>query len=76
MTDVPQNISRIIRQKGLVQRAVVERAGFTANQFCDMLNGRKTLKADYIPQIASALDVPIAELFEGKESSQRQGAGC
>lgn len=76
MTDVPQNISRIIRQKGLIQRAVAERAGFTANQFCDMLNGRKTLKADYIPQIASALNVPISELFEKKESSQRREAGC
>lgn len=62
---VAENIRRIIKQKGLVQKAVASRAGFTATQFADMMHGRKTLKADYIPRIAEAIGVPVGELFEG-----------
>lgn len=61
---VAENIRRIIKQKGLVQKAVAARAGFTATQFADMMHGRKTLKADYIPRIAEAMGVPAGELFE------------
>ena len=56
-------IKNTIRTKGLIQRMVAERAGFTPNQFCDMLNGRKIIKTSYIPDIANAIGVDIAELF-------------
>ena len=47
-----------------MQKAVAARAGFSATQFADMMHGRKTLKADYIPRIAEAIDVSAGELFE------------
>lgn len=61
---VAENIQRLIKQKGLVQKAVATRAGFTATQFADMMHGRKTIKADYIPAIAEAIGVSAGELFE------------
>lgn len=61
---VAKNIQRLIKQKGLVQKAVATRAGFTATQFADMMHGRKTIKADYIPAIAEAIGVSAGELFE------------
>ena len=61
---VAENIQRLIKQKGLVQKEVATRAGFTATQFADMMHGRKTIKADYIPAIAEAIGVSAGELFE------------
>lgn len=63
---VAENIRRIIKQKGLMQKTVAERAGFTAHQFTDMLRGRKILRVEYVPAIAEALGVPIALLFSEK----------
>lgn len=57
------NINYIIRQKKLRKCAVAKTAGFSKQQFSDMLNGRKIIRAEYIPQIAYALDVTVAELF-------------
>ena len=42
------NIKRIIEEKGMKQVAIAERAGFTASEFSNMLNGRKLLRAEYI----------------------------
>lgn len=66
---VATRIKAIIKEKGLVQRVVAERSGFTAQQFTDMLNGRKVIRADYLPRIAATLGVDIRELFgaENKE---------
>lgn len=61
--DIANNVGRIIENKGLYQRFVAERAGFTQQQFCDMLNGRKVIRAEYIPRIADALGVNISDLF-------------
>jgi len=49
--------------KGLYQKAVAERAGFTEQQFSDMLNGRKVIRAEYLPAIAKVLGVNISDLF-------------
>lgn len=61
---VADNICRIIQQKGFVKKDVAARAGFSAAQLANMIHGRKTIKADYIPRIADALGVGVAELFE------------
>ena len=60
---IAANIRRIIQQKGLIQRAAAERAGFTKQRFADMLGGRKVIRAEYVPDIASALGVEISDLF-------------
>ena len=57
-------IKAIIDQKGLRQKNVAQKAHFTEQQFSDMLNGRKTIRADYLPDIASALGVSIGEIFD------------
>ncbi len=60
---IPANISCIIQNKGLVQRAVAERAGFSAQQFSDMLNGRKIIKPCDILAISNAIGVSVGDLF-------------
>lgn len=66
---IAANIRDIIRQQGLIQRAVAERAGFTEQQFCDMLNGRKVIRAEYMPGIARGLGVEVADLFAAGQDS-------
>lgn len=56
-------IRTAIAQKGLMKRYVAEQSGFTEQQFSDMLNGRKVIKAEYLPAIAKAIGVHISDLF-------------
>ena len=57
------NIRHIIKDKGLKQCAVAEKAGFTPRLFSSMLNERKFILAEYIPNIAMALGVDVNELY-------------
>lgn len=41
---VPENIARLIDERGLKQCAVAERANLSSQQLCDMINGRKIIK--------------------------------
>lgn len=54
----------IISQKGLKQVYVAEKVGCTPQELCDMLNGRRLIKACDIPKLANALDVQVYDLFE------------
>lgn len=67
---VAAGIKRIISAKAMVQGAVAKRSGFTPQQFSDMLNGRKIIKAEYIPPIAKALSVDVADIFVAGEAKQ------
>lgn len=58
-----QNIRRVIKEKGLKQCAVAEKVGVTPNIFSSMLNERKIITAEHIPNIANALDVSVNELY-------------
>lgn len=60
---VPKNLSRIIKERGLKQSAVAQWAGFTSQQFTDMLNGRKLIKPCDAAALANALGVNIGDLF-------------
>lgn len=62
--NVAKGIKSEIVMKGMVQKAVAEKAGFTEQQLSDMLCGRKVIKAEYLPPIAAALGVGINDLFE------------
>lgn len=62
-TVVPDNINRIISEKGLKHGAVAAWAGFSKQQFSDMLNGRKVIKCNDAIAIAGALNVGIDDLF-------------
>lgn len=60
---VPDNIVRIIKERGMKQCAVAERAGFSQQQFSDMLKGRRIIKPCDVMVIASVLEVDISDLF-------------
>lgn len=58
------NIKRIIKEKGLKQCAVAEKAGFSPRLFSSMMNERKFILAEYMPNIALALGVSVNELYK------------
>lgn len=61
--NIASGIKKVISSKGFVQRAVASRAGFTEQQFSDMLNGRKIIRADYLVRIADAIGVSVEDLY-------------
>lgn len=67
MTLVQGNLIRIIDEKALVKKGVAKRAGMSAQALSDILQGRKVIRADMIPSLAAAVDVPIIELFKENE---------
>lgn len=74
---VVARIKSLIKEKGMIQRVVAERSGFTAQQFTDMLYGRKIIRAEYLPRIAAVLGVDVKELFgaEQTEGGGERGQG-
>jgi len=53
---VADNIREIISDYGYKQKSIAEKAGMSEKQFSDLLNGRKTFKAEYLPSICIALN--------------------
>lgn len=72
MENIETNIQKIILEKGLLKKHVAELAGFDQKAFSNMLHGRGTLKAQYVPNIAKALGVTPNELY-GINSGQKAG---
>lgn len=66
---IAANIRSVIRQKGLIQRVVAERAGFSEQQFCGMLAGRKIMRAEFMPAIAKALGMTPNDLFKDAQGT-------
>lgn len=58
-----ENIKNLIMESGMKQKAVAERAGFTEQMMSDMLQGRKVIKAEFVPAICQALGVTPNRLF-------------
>ena len=61
---VARGIKNIISEKGLIQKVVAQRAGFTEQQLSDMLNGRKVIRVDYLPSLAKSLVVKISDIYD------------
>ena len=57
------NIRAIIKDKGFMQKAVANRAGFSKQTFNDMLAGRRYIRADEIPRIANALGCDNSDIY-------------
>ena len=69
-SSVISNIKDIIAAKGMKQGAVAERAGFTPQEFSNILNERrKLLRVEHLPAIAVAVGVEVNDLYkvQGKE---------
>lgn len=60
---VINNIRNIIDTKGLKHKAIAEKAGYSIQQFSNILNLRKTIECSDIWRISAALDVTPNELF-------------
>lgn len=60
---VPDNIRRIIAERGIKQCAVAARAGIDVQAFSNMLTGHRLIKASDIASISDALGVTPNDLF-------------
>lgn len=63
MNSITRNVELIIESKGLKKKSVAMRAGYTKQQFSNLINGRKTIKPEDIVKIAMALEVTPNDLF-------------
>lgn len=63
MSKVAYNIDMIIKDRCLKQSLVAVKAGFSVKVFNSMLRGRRTIKADDIPQIAVALGIEPNDIY-------------
>jgi transcriptional regulator with XRE-family HTH domain len=67
MTD-PQTVATRIRDKrmdlGMTQRALAALIGHRQQKLCRWERGLSRIPADAIPQIATALGMTVAQLFE------------
>lgn len=61
---IAMGIRNLINERGMIQRVVAERAGYTSQQFSDMLNDRKIIKAIDIVPISKALGVSVQEVYD------------
>lgn len=52
---VADHLKKIIISKGIKNSSVAEKAGFTAQEFSDMLNGRRLIRAVDIASIVNVL---------------------
>lgn len=64
------NIKDIIKNKGLKQSFVAEQAGLTSQSFSDILNSRKLLRVEHLPELADALGVEIEDFFRKKSKGK------
>lgn len=63
--DIIQNIKNVIAKKGMKQGTVAARAGFSKQDFSNILNDhRKLLRVEYLVPIAFALGVDANELLK------------
>lgn len=71
---VADNLRRWINYNGLKQVAVAHKAGFTAQELSDMLNGRRLIRAIDIANIINALGgIDANILFEMEEAMSDAG---
>ncbi len=61
--DLRETLKNLIAESAIKQKAVAERAGFTEQMMSDMLQGRKVIKAEFVPAICQALGITPNRLF-------------
>ena len=60
---VAENIKNIINNAGIKQKSIAEKAGYSIQQFSNLLNGRKIITDVDVFRIAMALGVTPNELY-------------
>lgn len=61
---IAAGITLLLSKSGLRQKYVADKAGYTQQQFSDMLHGRKTIKAADILPISRALGVTVQDIYD------------
>ncbi|MEY8428816.1 XRE family transcriptional regulator [Lachnospiraceae bacterium 46-15] len=54
----------LIFEKGLKNLSIAQKAGYTAQELSDMLNGRKLIKACDVLRLSQALNVKSDKIYE------------
>lgn len=67
-------IKDVIKEKGLTVKEVAERLGMSSPSLSSAINGNPTI--GMLEKIASALGVPISELFEKPEENVIHCPNC
>ncbi len=60
---VSENIAKVINEKGLKQKSIAQKAGYSEQTLSDMLNGRKIIRIIDVIKIKDALEVDTNILF-------------
>lgn len=63
MNPVIIQTKKIIHERGIKQKVIAEKAGYTAQQFSNMLNGRKIIESTDVLRISAVLNVTPNDLF-------------
>lgn len=63
-------IAKLIQKKGIKQVYIADKAGYTAQELSDMLNGRKIIKLCDVPRLADALGVEIDAIYSAGEENE------
>ncbi len=61
-------ISRIIKEKGMKQVYIANKAGYKPHELCDMLHGRKLIKACDILKLSIVLGVTAGDIYAAGEN--------
>lgn len=61
---IAAGIRDLIEEGGFLQKSVAQKAGFTQQQFSDMLNGRKIIRAVDLFPISTALGCTIQDIYD------------
>ena len=69
MCIVATNVRKILDARGLKQKVVAQKAGYTEQQFSNLLCGRKTIETQDVIKISVALDVTPNELYGFSETA-------
>lgn len=67
---VAKNIAEVIENKGLKQIYIAKKAGYSPQEFNDMLNGRRLIKVNDIARISSVLSLQIQRIRSSKEQKE------
>lgn len=71
--NIAANIREISKNKGIKLKKIAENVGVSEKSFSNMLNGRGVIKAQYIPAIASTLNVTADDLFGFSSGDRERG---
>lgn len=63
-------MAKLIQKKGIKQVYIADKAGYTAQELSDMLNGRKIIKLCDVPRLADALGVEIDDIYSAGEENE------